>query len=1238
MRPPGSTLIGTILRGLRSRALLSSASVLLIALAIGSAVMGPIFQVAATNSYLVTRLGEAPNPLTGLSWRLVPEGALAGKPLAALERAREVADRAAPDAFLSPQPVLLSDRWEEAGVGGEIQLLATDSQDGGACAHLEVEGACPQAPGEVLLLAGDAEDLELSVGDTLEWSVPGDDLTVVGTYRVPADAGDYWFDLDRFASVPLRVDLRTGAITPYRPAPLVTVPATFERFSSWSVPVDRRLAVPVDLTTDDLALAQRTAAAVVAASGGATAGAGVASDGAVRGGRLVAESSLNDLTAIAAEAREQQATARSSIGPAVLSLVLVALALLLRLLMAAADLRLPELALASLRGLSRRQLWSLGLSEPLTLLALTVPIGAGLGVGCAWALVRWWLVPGLAVPLPVTALLAGLVVVLAAVGVAVAAVGLVLRVTLAEQLTGVRRPSSSSRAALVAQVLLVATAAIVLVSKLSIRTPGDPDVTDLVLPVLLAMVAGVAATRATAALAAWWTKRRQGGSLAGYVAARAISRRREGTLVILPVTAAIAICVFGAGVYGSAAQWRASVAATAAPADVVWTSPLPMNQTVELTHRLDPDGRSLMAVSRLSTLGPTFTVADVSRLSRVASWPDQWTPGVSTDEIAERLSLTAQAPEVTGTEVAVQLTHDLTAATSTFDGRDEPSAELYLRLRLDVPGDRVHFAFLGPFANGTSTATIRAPYCRQGCELQAMSLGGPAGLPTPLAGEVRIDRISVDGVEQPEALADAGWGIAPDASAPDVVGDLRVETDGDGPTLVIPVDSDGAAVIVQLAAGNLPRALPVVRGVAARTEADQGAFSSTSAIDFPVDPVATAQSVPFLGPAGLLVDYAMLTTNRTVYEQKATVYVLARDDTPAAVSQGLRDRGLSVTTTRVEVQRALDQGAYALALRLYAVVAALVLLMALAGLLVSTAVQLPARRRDAASLRVVGVSRRIVLSAVLREYVVVLGGTAVAGLAAGTLAQYVVLRTVTLGYVEDLRTPALVAAVDGQRLVLLALVTAVLFGAVAWLECGPDRAGSPRRHPARERPLTPRGWTVAVDWAGDPRPAHRAPARPGVRVGLSAPTPVGAHRRTHRDRARRPGDRQQHRRVARARDQPPAHLLRAARGLRARSAAGGPGHELLRVEGRGPLLRSGRGRGGRDARRLDLPHADARLRAAGRRDRGDARSGRALHRGGGDRAAPAGQLLRRLDHLARGRPVQGRARHPGLVGPDGWAG
>jgi hypothetical protein len=296
-----------------------------------------------------------------------------------------------------------------------------------------------------------------------------------------------------------------------------------------------------------------------------------------------------------------------------------------------------------------------------------------------------------------------------------------------------------------------------------------------------------------------------------------------------------------------------------------------------------------------------------------------------------------------------------------------------------------------------------------------------------MTGRLRVTDVRVDGEPLRGAVVGAGWERSPEASAAAAV--TSVETDGDD--LVVTLDSGGEPVIGQLSAGALPRALPVVQGVDSHTDVPAGTFASTSSAQFAVDPVISSQSVPFLGPDGLLIDYSMLTTDRTLLEQRSVVYVLARADTPAAVTRGLQDRGASVTSTLAGVQRTLDQGAYALTLRLYAVVAVLVLLMALAGLFVGTAVQLPARRRDAASLRVVGVSRRAVMSAVVREFAIVLGGTAVAGLAAGTLAQYVVLRTVTLGYVEDLSTPALIAAVDWQRLALLAALAAVLFGGVA---------------------------------------------------------------------------------------------------------------------------------------------------------------------------------------------------------------
>lgn len=990
-----SALLGTVLRGLRARALLSVGSVVLIALAVGSALLAPVFQSAVTTSYLVTRLAEAPNPLTGLTWRLTPDGVRADDPAAAVDAAAAAAaDAEGP--FGPPTTTLESDRFP--ALTGEAMFLALDD----ACAHLDVTGACPDAPREVLVLVGDAEERGVEVGEAVR--VGGRDVTVVGTYTVPEAEEDFWFDPRRFVSAPLQVNDATGETVPYRPAPFVTAADTFDELEpgTWTVRVDRRLDARPDLTLAELETARATAAA--ASEGERT----------VEGGRLAAES-INDVGTILDETRAQQATARDSISPAVLSLVLVALALLFRLLLAAADLRLPELALASLRGLSHRRMWRLGLSEPLALLLLATPVGVALGFGLAWLLVRWWLVPGLPLPVPWTAWAAAGLVLLGSLAVAATAVGQVLRVPLADQLAGVRRPAATGRLGLVLQLTIVAAAVAILLSKLTAAAPGDPDATDMVLPVLLAVVAGLAATRLVAAAASWWTRaRRHTRSLSGFVASRAISRRREGTLVIAPVTAAIAISVFGVGVYDSAAQWRASAAATLAPADVLWAAEMPIDSAVRLTHEVDPEGDYLMAAGAMPTLGPTYAVVDTPRLERVARWSPQWTPGLSPEQVSERLAPRTRIPTLTGSSVSL-----------TVDQRLDGTEELVVRLRLENGGPS-HYAYLGPFGPGTSTQTGEVPFCADGCGLEGITLGGPAALPITMAGTVRLSGLTADG-EPVDAWEGAGWGTAPQDTSDGAARSVGATTDG----LQVALDTRGRSSLVRLTAGDLPRQLPVLRGATARTTPDESASAGGSEIAFEVDPVLTGASVPLLGPDGLMIDQQMLTSDRTLYEQGTQVYVLARSDTPAAMVRELRERGLSVDSTFTDVRRALDRSAYALALRLYAVVAVLVLVMALAGLLVSTAVQLPARRRDAASLRVVGVPRRSILSSVLRELAAVLGGTALAGLAAGTLAQYVVLRTVTLGTVEDVSTPALTAAVGWGRLLLLTLLAAAVLGAVA---------------------------------------------------------------------------------------------------------------------------------------------------------------------------------------------------------------
>jgi ABC-type antimicrobial peptide transport system permease subunit len=124
----------------------------------------------------------------------------------------------------------------------------------------------------------------------------------------------------------------------------------------------------------------------------------------------------------------------------------------------------------------------------------------------------------------------------------------------------------------------------------------------------------------------------------------------------------------------------------------------------------------------------------------------------------------------------------------------------------------------------------------------------------------------------------------------------------------------------------------------------------------------------------------------------------------------------------------LDQDAYALSLNLYLVAALAAIVLAGAGLAVTLAVQMPERRRDAASMRVVGVRRRQILRAVFVEILAVLGAAGVAGVIAGATSQYLVVRTLTLGFADELRTPRVVPTLDASG---LSLLVAVVVGALA---------------------------------------------------------------------------------------------------------------------------------------------------------------------------------------------------------------
>lgn len=1004
--------------GLRSRALLSVGILVLLVLAIGSAVLGPAFAVAVSNGYAVTTLSEERNALTGRTWEFRPDGS-STDPADLLEDALTAVR--APEGQHAATAQLESARFPAPGALGEVMLLAK----AGACDHLTVVGRCPRAAGEVAVLAGDAEEDGHEPGDVIDLGPRLGRATMVGTYRYPAGPSqtpaeqealeDFWFEPGRLASVP--VSVRQGTEVPRQPAPYLVSAEQFAGLPSADVlvRVDTRIDVPVDLDAGGLAGLVRASTEDPPAV-------------QVPGG-TAAEVSINSLDEVLADIEAERRAALLAVTPAVASLVLVALALLSRLTSAAGELRVPDLALASLRGADRRRVWRLALGEPLLLVVLAVPLGLAGGVGLTWWLIRAWLVPGLPLRIPVAAGLAAIAVVACSLVVCVLAIRAVLARSLAEQLTGQARPRATGRAVVAGVLVLVALTLVLVTAAISRPAGGATDSADLLLPLLIAVVLGIGATAAARTVAGALSRRR-GKGIVGFLAVRAVARRSVGTLVVLPLTVAIAVATFGLGTADAAATWRTSVAATQAPASAVWSTELPMREAVALTRRLDPEGRHLMAASTWIAQDGNYVVVDAPRLPAVSLWQPGWTPGHDVSEVTDLITV-SPPPALTGRRLALTL--------AVPRGADPVTVEM----RLHTSAGQDVAVYVGPFEPGTSTAEEPVP-CAKRCSVEGVALAGAAGLPIDLSGTYTVGPLATDGADASQVLTEGGWRLTGEELASQAARDVTVVSG----TLAVTASGNGKA---GLTAGGGGRLRPVVAGleiVDVLGDVDAGAARSAVGGAPVVEPVLVAESMPFLGPRAALIDYAVLTTNRSVFEEEFSVRVLAAADTPDAVSDQLAARGLTLERLHERERERLDATAYALALRLYLIAAVLVMLMAVAGLAVTTAIQLPSRRLDAASLSVVGVRRRAVLLSVAVEQGVVLGAAALAGLGAGVAAQLIVLRRITLGQVEAISWPRVDARVDPVLLSAAALAVAALLGAVslvsAWLTVRRARGASLR--------------------------------------------------------------------------------------------------------------------------------------------------------------------------------------------------
>ena len=567
------------------------------------------------------------------------------------------------------------------------------------------------------------------------------------------------------------------------------------------------------------------------------------------------------------------------------------------------------------------------------------------------------MVPGLPVPFILASTLAVVALVLVTAVVAAVVVRDAVSEPLSSQIAGVRRPTKAGRLVVVLRLALVALAAAALVTAASRSQPRKPDATDLALPILLAVASGLLVGLLVLGVAGLWVRwsgRRR--ALSSYVAARTVRRRREGTMVILPVTAALTVAVFAVGVSLAASTWRASAAATEVGAPLSFSTQLPLSRAVVLTRQIDPQGLWLMAAGQdipnadeVTSIPQPRVVVDASRLARVASWPAQWTPGRTAADIARLIGPRRAPIMMKGSALAVTVDNSVRGAYPDFGGTVNV---------LDDNG-AVRQLQIGPFPPGRSTKTTKLRTCRTGCQIESISFGGPDALVEAMHGTATISSFTVDGKPVPGVL-DQGW--QPQGSQIGTKTAVTKVSRGNG-RLTMAFEARGPQSYAGITPTDLPARVPVLFGRLATVTSNLPTGASGT---FPVSAAgAPAESVPFRGPSGVMMDFNAFIRSASQSNSDSYVYVWARADTPKRVLDALAARGLSHPTTEVATKHVLDQDAFALALRLYVVVTELVILLALAGLAATLAVQLPARRRDAASLRVVGVKRRSVMVGVV---------------------------------------------------------------------------------------------------------------------------------------------------------------------------------------------------------------------------------------------------------------------------------
>ncbi|HET9861148.1 MAG TPA: ABC transporter permease [Nocardioidaceae bacterium] len=1057
-----------LVAGLWARRGLNAAILLVAVTAIAASVLGPMYGRTSAEHLLDTRIEQRAPYATGLAYSVpaldaqqLPEGSpQAYRPPAPDDLLAEAAsplESAGIDRFWEPGRAWLHD------TGGQLQFGA--NRFGvplywreGMCELAEVRGECPSAAGEVLIQATMADTMGLATGDRISldylerWLAEDPEVgtverertverefTVVGTYRIDDAGSADWFDLARFTGAANLVPppAKGEGALPAAPA-LLAAPESMTS-QTFAAGLDR----PVDRGAVNLDSMDQVQAAV----------------DEFRSGVIdITSAELLDNVDVAGlfdEVRAERSLLSQVTIAALAPLIVLALLLLYALVSSAALIRRPYVALAKLRGHSTGQVLRFALSEPYLVIALAVPVAVALAWSAAQLIARTWLIPGIPVVVDPVSLGALAAVTLAAlVASAAAAVG-VIREPLSAALSSSVSARSSSRWSLVLRSAVVAIA-VASVAQLLGSDDDSGQLLGLLAPLFIALATAIGGVYLLTSATRWWVRRtRDGGGTAPYLASRRLARRQDLTKLMIPLLLAVSVITFAASAAATADDWRVSRAKADVGAPRTFTTDAVPGRLLQVTREVDPEGRYVAAAVVDLTgddLGRRLLV-DTSRLAAVAAWDESW----SDDDIETlQQQLVPEVPEpvtFTGSTVAV------TVADVRLDSRLSGTPALWLQY-VDQAGEQ-NDVKLGDLPDGESVELV-APVrgCDEECAVEQIYLTGSASSVTDVQGELTITSVSVDGAPVDWRLADDGaWRAARPFPVSLVDPPVTLESSAGGLRVNVflgqlPPGENSAPVMLsgyaRITPGGTSDVVPVV--VTEGTETvEVGAPTSGIGLDYPAGTVvgtalsggqvpmrvvATVDALPALGDEGAMSDLA---TSLVEFEPPAGLLLETRlwvaEGAPESVLDAVRSAGITLSdeqrmdTTLEE----LRSDAFSLGWRIFLIVGAATLLLAIFGVLASAVAQSRWRSYEVASLRVVGLKQGNLVRASVLEYVTMLGFAVLLGIVSAGIALVLVLPSIDLGSAGAFDPAAayaihweILGAVAGALFVLAALIALVV--------------------------------------------------------------------------------------------------------------------------------------------------------------------------------------------------------------------